>query len=105
MPKLRCSAQACIHNNQECCCRGEIQVSGQGADHSEETCCSNFYEDIGNARNVIQQEQTVYMDVTCEAENCTHNVAYKCQADYIDVSGYSACKCDETCCSSFKPQE
>lgn len=103
MPKLRCTAQSCIHNSSECCCRGEIDVAGTGAEHSEDTCCGNFYEDIGNARNAVSQEPTEFMEVGCEAQNCMHNVACKCQADYIDVSGYGAQHCGETCCSSFKP--
>lgn len=104
MPKLRCSAQGCIHNTSDCCCRGEIEVAGESAGHSEDTCCSNFYQDAGNARNAAGQEPTEFMDVQCQAQNCTHNESFKCQADYIDVSGHSACECDETCCSSFKPQ-
>ena len=104
MPKLRCSAQNCMHNSSECCCRGAIEVAGTSAGHSEETCCSNFYQNIGNMSNAVGQEPTEYMEVQCEAENCTHNEGYQCQADSIDVSGHGACKCDETCCSSFKPQ-
>lgn len=104
MPKLRCSAESCIHNNSQCCCRGEIEVAGQGAGTSDETCCANFYDDLGRAKNAVAQEPTVNMDVQCEATNCTYNNACKCNADSIDVSGYGACKCDETCCSSFKPQ-
>lgn len=104
MPKLRCSAQNCMHNSNECCCRGEIEVAGESAGNSEETCCSNFYEDMGNARDAMDQEPTEFMEVQCRAENCTHNEGCKCHADSIDVSGYGACKCDDTCCSSFKPQ-
>lgn len=104
MPKLRCSAQGCVHNASECCCRGAIEVAGTSAGHSEETCCSNFYENVGNMSNAVGQEPTEYMEVQCEAENCMHNEGYQCQADSIDVSGHGACKCDETCCSSFKPQ-
>lgn len=106
MPKLRCSAQNCIHNAQECCCRGEIKVGGEGAEHSEHTCCSNFYENQGGAQNAaVSQEPTVQMEVACEAQNCTHNKDCKCHADCIDVSGYNACHCDDTCCSSFYPGE
>ncbi len=104
MPKLRCSAQSCMHNNSECCCRGEIEVAGESAGHSEDTCCSNFYQDTGSTRDAVGQEPTEFMDVQCQAQNCTHNENCKCEADYIDVSGYGACECDETCCSSFKPQ-
>ena len=104
MSKVRCTAQGCIHNYSECCSRGEIQVAGTRADHSEETCCANFYEDIGNARNALNEQPTEFMDVGCEAQNCIYNIAYKCQADYIDMSGYGAVRCAETCCSSFKPQ-
>ena len=55
MPQLRCSAQNCAHNSEQCCCRGEIKVAGNEAQHSENTCCSNFYEDQGGARNAVSQ--------------------------------------------------
>ena len=104
MPQLRCSAQNCAHNSEQCCCRGEIKVAGNQAHHSENTCCSNFYEDQGGARNSVSQAPTVQMNVGCEATNCTHNNNCNCAADSIDVSGYNACNCDDTCCSSFYPK-
>ncbi len=102
MPKLRCSAESCIHNNSAYCCRGEIQVAGHSAGTSDDTCCANFYEDAGNARNSVSQSPTEEMEVGCEATHCTYNNACRCDAEAIDVSGYGACKCDETCCSTFK---
>lgn len=104
MPKLRCSAESCLHNNSQYCCRGEIQVAGQSAGTSDDTCCANYYEDLGNTRNAVEQSPTPDMDVQCEAQNCTYNNAYKCYANAIDVSGYGASKCDETCCSTFRPE-
>lgn len=106
MPKLRCSAQSCIHNAQEACCRGEIKVAGESAEHSEHTCCSNFYENLNGAQDAaVSQEPTLQMAVACEAKNCAHNNGGQCYADYIDVSGYNACRCDDTCCSSFYPRQ
>lgn len=104
MPRLSCSAQSCIHNNSNFCCRGEIDVAGNGAETSEGTCCSSFYEDTGNARDAMEQTPTEYMNVQCQAQNCTHNEGCKCHAESIDVSGYGAGCSDETCCSSFEKQ-
>lgn len=104
MPKLRCSAEGCMSNTNQYCSRGEIQVSGQSAGTSQDTCCANFSEGSGNARNAIDQATIQDMDIQCDAQNCMHNNSAKCHAESIDVSGYGACKCDDTCCSSFKPQ-
>lgn len=101
MAKLRCTAQSCMYNNSQYCYLGEIEVSGTEADCSEDTCCSNFYKDIGNARNLIKKQTIEFMDVGCDARSCIHNVVCKCQADYISMSGYDVSHCDETCCLRF----
>ena len=49
----------------------------------------------------MSQSPTLQMNVGCEATNCVHNSNCNCNADSIDVSGYNACNCDDTCCSSF----
>nr|WP_302596934.1 DUF1540 domain-containing protein [uncultured Cellulosilyticum sp.] len=104
MPKLRCSASSCAHNQEECCCRGKINVAGEAASTSNETCCDNFFEDAGNARDAVSQEPMENIDIDCEAQNCVHNQSCKCHADYVDVNGYGANSAGETACSSFCPQ-
>ena len=63
MPKLRCSASSCAHNQEECCCRGKINVAGEAASTSNETCCDNFFEDAGNARDAVSQEPMENIDI------------------------------------------
>lgn len=104
MPKLRCSATTCIHNQEECCCRGAINVAGHCACTSSETCCDNFYEDVGNARDAVSQQPEDVIDIACEAQNCTHNKNCKCYADYVDVNGYGANNAQDTACASFYPE-
>ena len=104
MPKLRCSAENCAHNTDQCCCRGEIEVAGKTAHTTEDTCCSSFYPDAGGARNAVSQEPVINAEIGCSAKNCTHNKDCKCCADSIDMNGYGANESRETACSTFCPQ-
>lgn len=105
MPKLNCNAESCMHNSQDCCCLGEINVAGNKAQTSSQTCCSNFYEDIGHARDAIEQgSPTTYTEVQCGAQNCVYNRECRCEAAAVDVSGYGAIQSEDTCCSSFVPR-
>ena len=35
MTKLECSVENCVHNADQCCCRGSILVDGHGARDAE----------------------------------------------------------------------
>ena len=47
MTKLECSVENCVHNADQCCCRGSILVDGHGARDAEGTCCASFEENKG----------------------------------------------------------
>ena len=105
MPQLRCNADNCAHNANNCCCNNEIKVDGQQAQTSSNTCCSNFCESQGNMQDAVDQAYaSPETEVDCSAQNCAHNDNCKCHADSVDVSGAGACNCDGTCCSTFKPE-
>ncbi len=40
--------------------------------------------------------------IACDACNCTYNSKCHCTASGIKVGGKTACRCDETCCDTFK---
>ena len=46
MTKLECSVENCVHNADQCCCRGSILVDGHGARDAEGTCCASFEENL-----------------------------------------------------------
>lgn len=100
MPKLSCDASSCMHNSQNCCCKNQIDVGGSAATSSVSTCCESFQESNGAFTNSEQSPNT-NLSISCNADNCIHNCHCQCEADSVDVSGYSACTSDETCCSSF----
>lgn len=101
MPKLRCSATTCGYNQEECCCRDEIYVAGHDASTANETCCNNFYEAEGNARDVVSQRPDEIIEIACEAQHCMYNQNCKCHADYVDVNGYGVSNAEDTACASF----
>lgn len=54
MTKLDCTVSSCLYNKERCCCKDNIEVSGQNARHSRETCCRSFRErDAGQALSAV----------------------------------------------------
>ncbi|MGL5150641.1 MAG: DUF1540 domain-containing protein [Clostridium sp.] len=100
MTHLNCSASNCTHNSNNCCCNSSISVSGANADKSKSTCCSSFQEANGAFANSAQTPNAS-LEISCNAENCIHNCNCTCEAGSVDISGASACNCEETKCSSF----
>lgn len=102
MPLLVCSAQSCVYNDAQCCCKGDIKVDGDQAQKCQDTCCASFQERRGeNAKSSMGTPcQTVQVD--CKAKNCSFNESCKCSADKIGIAGASACQCDQTECASFE---
>jgi hypothetical protein len=102
MVRLDCNAKNCIHNADNCCCRGNILVDGSQADEKSSTNCSSFFvrtED--GAKNRLETPDT-YIGVDCYAENCRYNRNMVCHADHINIAGSSAFTIAETQCSTFE---
>lgn len=103
MTKLDCTVKTCTHNENKCCCLGEIEVSGKGALNSDMTCCSSFCEKSANsAQNIAEKYPDKATGIKCDVENCTYNQHHYCTADSVDITGSNACTCGQTECSTFK---
>ena len=77
MTRLDCTVTSCLYNKERCCCKDNIEVTGDHARHSRDTCCISFRE-------------------------CTFNENCHCQAKHISVAGGAACDCRETECATFR---
>lgn len=103
MTILKCSATTCMFNENELCSRGEIEVMGDQARRSDETCCGSFRDrNSGSAQNSTQEHcgcQKINID--CKAQECTYNEHCKCTAAAIDIDGRGACNCQDTKCGTF----
>lgn len=100
MTFLDCSVTGCTYNADHCCCKGEIQVEGQQAKRTEDTCCASFKERKGNETNALKRVSKE-IEVCCDACNCEFNEDKKCRAAHIGIAGGDACKCSETECANF----
>lgn len=102
MVRLDCNVKNCIHNADNCCCRGNILVDGSHAWDKEATNCSSFYlRPEGSAANNMETPDT-YLGVDCYAENCRFNRNMVCHAEHIQIKGAQAFTVPETECSSFE---
>lgn len=101
MPLLSCSAVKCIYNDNRFCGKGDIKVTGEHAQQSCDTCCSSFRENTsGQAKNSVGEPgRDIFVD--CSACTCRYNENMECHAGQIDISGRSACQCEQTECSTF----
>ena len=97
MPELKCTVQTCTHNKQFYCDLDAIEVQGDSARKSDETCCGSFVERKGDSYSNVTGEASPTSNVDCKAVECMYNNAGK-----ISVEGSNACKCGETECASFE---
>ena len=101
MPALVCSAQNCVYNNAMYCSRGDIEIGGQDAKVSQDTCCQSFEERKRDSAKSSMGSPSFHADIKCEAVHCKYNENCACHAEHVDVSGAAACCCDETECVTF----
>ena len=102
MTNLDCIVTNCVYNDDKCCCKGDIEVKGENAKNTAETCCGSFVEQKKDLKNYAVGEPSKQIDVSCEACKCVFNEDYKCSADHIGIAGRDACSCGETECASFR---
>ena len=102
MTKLECSVENCVHNADQCCCRGSILVDGHGARDAEGTCCASFEENKGGSfKNLFKTPET-RLEVDCDAVNCVYNEDCCCTASGICICGNGSCDCENTRCATYK---
>ena len=102
MTQLKCSAQTCMYNEDQCCCKGDIMVEGRDAKEPSATCCASFRERTGDTARNAMEHPSHNIDVDCEAVTCIHNDDCKCAAKSITIAGSHACHCDDTECAQFE---
>ncbi len=101
MTILDCSVVNCAYNRDNSCRKDGIQVEGQDAHVTSETCCGSFApKGCGCAENSAgcACKET---EVRCEAAECKYNHSEKCAAEHISIAGGHADTCRETECASF----
>lgn len=102
MTRLDCTVTGCLYNKEQCCCKDNIQVEGDHARHSRDTCCVSFRDrerdGVGNSVDYPTKDT----DVSCKAVECTFNENCHCQAKHIGISGGNACECGQTECATFR---
>lgn len=117
MNRLNCSARNCAHNEGGLCGAGYILVEGVGSTTSSDTFCSNFIEGNANNDNMVTNNTNylsqltdmfysmenirVNPDVSCHAVNCFYNLAGRCEAREITVTGDRVAQKEETACETF----
>lgn len=102
MPALVCSAQKCVYNKEMYCSKDKIQVGGDSAKTSEDTCCASFVERSGDNMSNSVGTATEHTGVACEACDCKHNHETECHADKIGIVGASASRQENTECGTFE---
>ncbi len=100
MPKVYCSASACVHNSGNCCTLSNLDICGKGAKKSFDTECGSFYE-RRNETMVSNEGACNSTEINCEATKCVHNIDKSCNASQIDISGVGAYKCSQTECETY----
>lgn len=100
MTDIYCSAVQCAHNKENCCCLGNVHVGGKNAESSDCTCCDSFIKQ--HATMQIGESVCHCSCIDCDAGECRYNCDGECCADTVNIKGDNSCRCDETCCCTFK---
>ena len=103
MTKLKCDVIHCASNNDHRCCRPEIQVDGQHAQDSCDTCCASFSAIVGDgAKNAVDYScPNCQIPIACTAETCKYNHNGACRAETVNMSSCNAKRQSETACATF----
>lgn len=102
MTKLDCNVVNCAYNDDNCCRRNDIVITGKLAHVSSETCCSSFEPkgcECATNGTLCTCKDT---DVCCEAVECKFNQSKHCHAEHIGICGGHADRSRETECGSFR---
>ena len=102
MTKLSCSAEKCMFNKDNYCCKSDIVVEGKGACNCGETCCGSFHEQGNNSGSNVAEHENPQVEIKCEATNCVHNENEQCKAGNIGIVGKHASYSEQTECGTFK---
>ena len=73
MPELKCTVQTCVHNQQFLCNLDKIEVGGNKAKRSEETCCDSFQERKGDSYSIVTGTASPTSTIDCKATDCQYN--------------------------------
>ncbi len=104
MSLLECTAEECVYNKRQCCCKGEIQVEGTRAENSADTSCGSFSAKSDNAfqSSCGCKTPSRTIEIGCDVDACVYNNDKKCFADRIGISGSGAMEAGQTQCATFK---
>ena len=108
MTKLQCSVGYCTSNERGYCCRPEIQVSGQHAQSSGDTCCSSFSAPLDkHAKNAVRSYSVPnpQMPILCTAETCRFQDSGTCHASGIKMGHSQATRAGQTECCTFTARD
>lgn len=105
MAKINCAVHDCSHNKSGTCYANSVDIVGNSAQTSSDTCCGAFlsklhYSELTN--NVLSSGSCD--SLKCTVETCAFQDNKLCTLDNIQVSGENAEYHTQTACVSFKPK-
>lgn len=103
MSKLFCDAVNCANNHERLCCLAEIEVRGDSADTSAETCCQSFADAENRSLSAFADVQAeAETMIGCSAGACAYNAGGLCDARRVQIDGSYAHRTDATSCATFR---
>ena len=98
MNHLGCNVTTCASNDNSCCCRPSIQVAGDSARASVETCCDSFAPcNTGASNDCGCHTPNPSLEIDCGACHCKYNKNHKCTSTNVQIEAGT----DGTECKTF----
>lgn len=107
MPKLNCSVETCIYNQDEYCIRNRIHIQGKSAKKDWETQCGSFKLKQDENKNIYNTEFARFgainehLSIDCDSVNCIYNENLLCSKGNVKIDGKEALQRYDTECKSF----
>ena len=108
MNKINCDINNCSHNKSGICYSNRVDIGGQGATSSYNTCCGSFLDEklYGTLTNNTNDNGPCN-SLICKVSNCSYNENTLCTLSSINVTSKNqqANIYSETYCHSFEEKE
>lgn len=107
MPKLTCTVDTCIYNQDKYCIRNRIHIQGKLAKTDMETQCGSFKLKQDENKNIYMTEfarfgaVNEHLSIDCDSVNCAYNSNLLCSKNNVKIEGCEAVQRYDTLCKSF----
>lgn len=104
MPKINCSVDSCFYNQEAICGAHILNIGGQNAHITENTCCQTYKAGSAHNNTTLSQSNRGDTDlIFCEVNTCSYYAKNRCMLGEIEIGSLQEVEhYAQTDCLSFE---